>query len=119
MKKALLGRCVDVFTRIHRDREQYFADSKRLSTNNNAIFKAQNEEKRNISKMLSALRKYIFDLRKVGVPKDPRLLLWDFNDPEVVHNWSCTNDSDLGGYSEATFQHSSKGTHIKPARVSS
>ncbi len=62
-----------------------------------------------------AIERYIEGVKKATNPNTKTyykedLMLWDFSKPEVVENWDCICDSDIGGHSHTTFELNSKGT---------
>jgi len=38
------------------------------------------------------------------------MMLWDFSKPEVINHWDCICDTDMDGFSHASFEPNSKGT---------
>ena len=63
--------------------------------------------------MFRAVRSFLGQVQKAtslrGYDVREELVLWDFRQTEVMNEWSCIGDKDIGGYSEVLLQPNGKG----------
>ena len=61
------------------------------------------------------MERYIAQVKKATDPKVDNhmkeyIMLWDFSKPEVIEQWDCICDTDMDGFSHASFEPNSQGT---------